>query len=112
MKLVYKRRELNQIHSSFNDHFSDHIFDKTVDCGSVLQKEGLLEIQKSNKFITTNQKQKDILQVCIDGYFPKCGKANFGPAYDKNEESRNTDMLLRDLLLITHHYIQSNSKTS
>ena len=27
-------------------------------------------------------------------------------------ESPNTDMLLRDLLLITHHYTQSNSKTS
>ena len=27
-------------------------------------------------------------------------------------ESPNTDMLLCDLLLITHHYTQSNSKTS
>ena len=81
---------MNKIHSSFYDHLSDHIFDKTVDCGSVLQKEGLLEIQKSNKFITTNQKQKDILQVCIDGYFLKCGKANFGPADDKNKNAIET----------------------
>ena len=27
-------------------------------------------------------------------------------------ESPNTDILLHDLLLITHHYIQSSSKTS
>ena len=37
----------------------------------------------------------------------------FSRVDEKKTESPNTDMLLlSDLLLITHHYIQSNSKTS
>ena len=48
-----------------------------------------------------------VLQGVKDNYF----KIVFGK-YVKILESPNTDMLLRDLLLITHHYIQSNSKTS
>ena len=51
--------------------------------------------------------------LVLKGDIPMNYKTNFSSLSDDiSLESPNTDMLLRDLLLITHNYTQSNSKTS
>ena len=53
-----------------------------------------------------------VLNLTFPRYLDTLLHLKTDPCPEKIVESPNTDMLLRDLLLITHHYTQSNSKTS